>query len=48
MCSLFYTKFVVFRQDARPPCPSYNNEEEEDFTQTARSIAWELIPFSAL
>jgi len=25
-----------------------HREEEEDFAQTARSVAWELIPFSAL
>jgi len=25
-----------------------DEKEEEDFAQTARSVAWELIPFSAL
>jgi len=25
-----------------------SEEEEEDFALTARSVAWELIPFSAL
>jgi len=28
--------------------PTPLEEEEEDFAQTAKSVAWELIPFSAL